>query len=122
MFFDRVKIQHIVIWAILVLAITFIIQRSHYLESSHLVKAIYKQDAREVDKHNPLLFLKPIDINHTTFNQLVEVPGLGPKEAIRILDFVHRQGFLFSISELEFPEGPLSFREFQRIKVYICAR
>jgi len=122
MFFDSIKIQHIIIWTSLVLVITFIVQRGHYLESTHLVKSVYKQDAKDIDKHNLLLFLKPIDINHTTFNQLVEIPGVGPKEAIRILDFVHRQGFLFSISELEFPEGPLTIKEFQRIKVYIYAR
>jgi len=122
MFFDSIKIKHIIVWASLVIFITFIVQRSHYLEVTHLVKSIYKQDIREIDSHNPLLFQKAIDINHTNFGQLIEIPGVGPKEAIRILNFVQKQGFLLSISELEFPEGPLSVREFQRIKVYIGAR
>ncbi len=122
MFFDRIYIRHIVCWLVVVLITIFSFYLRGHLISSSLVRFIYKQDIKEIKGYNPLLFFKRVDINHTTLDQLVEIPGVGTKEAIRILDFVHRQGFLFSISELEFPEGPLSVKEFQRIKVYICVR
>lgn len=42
----------------------------------------------------------PIDLNHATLDQLVELPGVGPVLAQRILDFRTAQGRFTSVDEL----------------------
>ncbi len=120
MFLESIRIKQIISWAVLVFCIS-VISLNTDLNSILLTK---KENTKilKTSTSNPLLFFRPIDINHASFEVLKEIPGVGIKEADKILDFIHSQGFLFSIYELEFPEGPLSAKQFQRIKVYICVR
>jgi len=121
-FCDPLNPKGVLLWAALIFSIlvsAFWWRRSElrYLsQSPGYISCTQDLNGRE------FLFSLPLNVNRVTLEQLDQLPGVGLIEAQKIIKFVGQMGFLLDVSELEFPEGPLSPREYQRLKIYLSVR
>ncbi len=91
------------------------LEREHRLYNSDFLMRTYKYEFREIKeimhdgnlpKGDPKVniamqsFDRPIDINQAAYDELIRVPGIGPKSAMRILDLRKKHAKIRNYREL----------------------
>ncbi len=76
-----------------------------------------KNIALEVQNNHEEDILLPLDINSATYTQLLQVPGIGPVTAQRIIEYRQFHGKFQSLHQLKEIKG-IGERKFQKLRKY----
>jgi DNA uptake protein ComE-like DNA-binding protein len=83
-------------------------------------KAVIVNNSQDTCSARELLFLRPMDINSASFEELTLLPGIGEVTACRVVQFRQSLGFLLSVEELDTIDSPLNPKLLGAIGPYLA--
>ena len=109
------------------------IELEKYSTLEKLLDCVEFTEYADIENLNPLMVLKDqdviviprkseivkISINYATFEELLQIPGIGESKALKIIDYRNTFGLFQTLEDLMKIQG-IKQKTFDKLKEYIC--